>query len=75
MERGLYAWTVGRCGDFLLFVESHSNCHKFLYLPGASEFFLTFEDYTNSIKRGSLDFVEQLPQDIFRESLQLAKQK
>lgn len=74
-ERGFYAWTIERAGDFLLFVEAQKDCYKFLYLPGATEFYLTFEDYTESIKRGVLEFVEQLPEDIFRESLELSKQK
>lgn len=74
-ERGLYAWTIERAGDFLLFVEAQKDCYKFLYLPGASEFYLTFEDYTEAVKRGVLDFVDQLPEDIFQESLELSKQK
>jgi len=75
IERGFYAWTIERAGDFLLFVESQKDCYKFLYMPGANEFYLTFEDFTKSMKRGILDFVEQLPEDIFEESLELAKQK
>ncbi len=75
LDRSLIAFTTERAGDFLLFVEVQKNCYKFLYLPGASEFYLTFEDYTESIKRGVLEFVEQIPEDIFQESLQLSKQK
>jgi hypothetical protein len=75
LDRSLIAFTTERAGDFLLFVEAQKTCYKFLYLPGASEFYLTFEDYTESIKRGVLEFVEQIPEDIFQESLQLSKQK
>ena len=75
LDRSLIAFTTERAGDFLLFVEAQKNCYKFLYLPGASEFYLTFEDYTESIKRGVLEFVEQIPEDIFQESLNLSKQK
>ncbi len=71
----MFAFTTERAGDFLLFVESQKDCYKFLYLPGASDFYLTFEDYTEAIKRGVLDFVDQLPEDIFQESLLLSKQK
>jgi hypothetical protein len=74
-ERSLYAWTIERAGDFLLFVEAQKDCYKFLYLPGATEFYLTFEDYTESIKRGVLEFVDQLPEDVFQESLELSKRK
>jgi hypothetical protein len=75
IERGFYAFNYERAGDFLLFVESQKDCYKFLYMPGANEFYLTLDDYTNSIKRGVLEFVEQLPVDIFEESLELSKQK
>jgi len=72
VPRGFYAFTEERCGDFLLFVESMKDCYKFLYMPGASEFYLTLEDFTNSTKRGILEFVEQLPEDVYQESLSLA---
>ena len=75
LERGFYAFTTERAGDFLLFVESQKDCYKFLCLPGADPFYLTFEDYTESIKRGVLEFVEQLPEDIFIQSIMLSKQK
>lgn len=74
-ERGFYAWTIERAGDFLLFVEAQKDCYKFLYMPGATDFYLTFEDYTNSVKKGVLEFVEQLPEDIFNESIDIASRK
>jgi|LakMenEpi03Aug12_release.lakeMendotaPanAssembly.Ray.scaffolds.fasta_scaffold417275_1 hypothetical protein len=74
-ERGFFAFNHERAGDFLLFVEAQKDCYKFLYLPGATEFYLTFEDYTESIKRGVLEFVDQLPEDVFQESLELSKRK
>lgn len=71
-DRGFYAFNVERAGDFLIYVESSEHSHKFLYVPGASPFHMTFEDFTNSIKKGVLSFVEQLPEDIFKESLELS---
>lgn len=72
LPRGFYAFNVGRAGDFILFVESTSDFHKFLYLPGADPFFLTHEDFSNSIDNNSLAFVEQLPEEIYNESLSLS---
>jgi hypothetical protein len=73
-ERGLYAFIKERCGDFLLFVEEQKDCYKFIYLPGPSDFYLTTEDFTKSIKGQILEFVEQVPEDIFLESVELSKQ-
>jgi len=74
-DKSLYAFTKERCGDFLLFVEAQKDCYKFLYLPGADPFYLTFEDYTKLSKNGTLDFVDQLPDDVFQESLKLSETK
>ena len=72
ISRGFYAFNVERAGDFLIFVETNKNNHKFLYIPGADLFYLSFEDFTKSIQRGVLSFVEQLPEDIYQESLSLS---
>lgn len=70
--RGFYLFNFERAGDGLIFVENSLKCYKFLYVPGADEFFMSHEDYEKSIKRGILSFVEQLPVDIYEESLQLS---
>lgn len=72
VERGFYAFNVERAGDFLIFVESSEDYHKFLYIPGADQFYLTKEDFHNSIKTGVISFVEQLPTNIYEESLTLS---
>jgi hypothetical protein len=71
-ERGFYAFNIERAGDFLIFVKSLEDCHEFLYVPGATQFYMSFKDFTLSIKKGVLSFVEQLPQEIFEESLELS---
>ena len=71
-DRGFYAFNVERAGDFLIYIESSENSHRFLYVPGANPFYMTFEDFTNSVKKGVLSFVEQLPEDVFKESLELS---
>ena len=70
--RGFYVFNFERAGDGLIFVEKNYNCYKFLYIPGADAFYLSKEDFEKSIKRGVLSFVEQLPEDVYEESLLLA---
>jgi hypothetical protein len=70
--KGLYAWNYLHAGSFLLYVESLKDCHKFLFLPGPSEYFLTFEDFTKCVNSNTLEFVEALPNDIFEESIKLS---
>jgi hypothetical protein len=72
IPRGFYAFNLERAGDFLIFVEAQANHYKFLYVPGADPFYLTIEDFTESIKRGVLSFVEELPEDVYQESLLLS---
>jgi hypothetical protein len=72
VPRGFYAFNAQRAGDFLLFVEMFSECYKFVYLPGGDLFYLSFEDFTKAIKTNLLSFVEQLPEDIYEESLSLS---
>jgi hypothetical protein len=69
IPKGMYAWTQIHAGSFLLFVESQKDCYKFLFLPGPSEYFLTFEDFTKCIKTNTLEFVEELPDEIFQETI------
>lgn len=68
--KGLYAWNKFHAGSFLLFVESLSDYCKFLFLPGPTEFCLTKEDFDKNLKSNVLEFVEELPDDIFKETIQ-----
>lgn len=72
-ERGFYAFNIERAGDFIVYVESKKDHHKFLYIPGAEEFCLTHGDFHDSIKKNILTFVEQLPVEIFNETLLLSR--
>lgn len=71
-SRGMYAWTSLHAGSFLLYVESLKDCHKFIFLPGPSEFFLTFENFNECVKSKVLEFVEQLPEDIYEETVEFS---
>ncbi len=72
IPKGMYAWTSLHAGSFLLYVESLKDCHKFIFLPGPSEFFLTFENFSECIKTKILDFVEQLPDEVYNETIQFS---
>lgn len=72
LPRGFYAFNLERAGDALIFVEQQEKHYKFLYIPGADSFFLSIEDFNGSIERGVLSFVEQLPEEIYNESLLLS---
>ena len=72
LDRGFYAWNMERAGDFLIFVESSEDYYKFLYIPGADPFYLTKEDFHTCMKTGIVSLVEQLPKDIYEESLVLS---
>lgn len=72
IPRGFYAFNIERAGDFLIYVEAEKQSYKFLYIPGADPFYLTIQDFTKAIERGVLSFVEQLPEDVYEESLLLS---
>ncbi len=68
----MYAWNAVHAGSFLLYIESLINCHKFVFLPGPSEYFLTLEDFEMALKKGILEFVDVLPDEIYKETLELS---
>jgi hypothetical protein len=73
--RSIFAWNSLRAGDFIIFKESVKDYYDFIYVPGGDPFRLTVEDFTKSVKTGVLEFVEQLPEDVYNESLELTKQQ
>jgi hypothetical protein len=75
LTRGFYAFLKYRCGDFIIFKESYKDYYEFIYVPGGDLFRLTIEDFTKSVKSGMLEFVEQLPEDVYNESLELSTNK
>ncbi len=67
--KGLYAWNSIHAGSFLLYVESLKDCHKFVFLPGPTDYYVTNGDFNDCINSGILEFVESLPDDIFQETI------
>jgi len=65
-DRGLYAFTQHRRGDFLLFLkESTGGVLEFMQLPDRYTLSLTLEEFTSGIQSQLLDFVEQIPLEVF----------
>lgn len=70
--KAMYAWNAIHAGSFLLYVGGPVDCFKFIFLPGPADYFMTHEDFEAAIKKGVLEFVEVLPDDIFQETLMLS---
>jgi len=65
-DRGLYAFTEHRKGDFILFLQETSpEVLEFMHIPDRYVLFLTLEEFNNGFDSKLLDFVEQLPLDVF----------
>lgn len=69
VPKGLYAWNRLEAGSFLLYVESLKDCHKFIFLPGPTNYYLTKEDFNACMDTNTLELVESLPDDIFQETI------
>lgn len=65
MERGVYAFTKHRRGDFILFLKEDKEVLEFMQLPDRYQIFLTKEEFTEGLLTNLLDFVEQVPEDVF----------
>jgi len=64
-DRGLYAFTKHRRGDFILFIKSDKDVLEFMQLPDRYQFFLTKEEFNDGVATRLLDFVEQVPEEVF----------
>lgn len=63
--RGVYAFTKHRRGDFLLFIKEDSEVLEFMQLPDRYKVCLTKEEFHEGVTTKLLDFVEQIPEDVF----------
>ena len=73
LPRSIFAWNRLRAGDFIIFKKEYPEYYEFVYIPGGDQFNLTKEDFHNSVNAGILSFVEQLPEEIYNESLQIVE--
>lgn len=65
LPRSVYAFTKHRRGDFLLFVKEDSEVLEFMQLPDRYQIFLTKEEFHEGITTKLLDFIEQIPEEVF----------
>ncbi len=65
LSRGVYAFTKHRKGDFLLFIKEDSEVLEFMHLPDRFQICLTKEEFSEGVKTKLLDFVEQIPEEVF----------
>lgn len=63
-QRGVYAFTKHRRGDFLLFIKEDSEVLEFMQLPDRYQVCLTKEEFHEGITTKLLDFVEQIPEEV-----------
>lgn len=65
-DRGLYAFTKYRRGDFILFLEETiPGVFEFMQLPDKYTLSLSIDEFNHGKNIKLLDFVEQLPEDVF----------
>ena len=63
--RGVYAFTKHRRGDFLLFIKEDSEVLEFMQLPDRYQVCLTKEEFHEGVTTKLLDFVEQIPEEVY----------
>ena len=63
--RGVYAFTKHRRGDFILFIKEDSEVLEFMQLPDRYQICLTKKEFSEGISTKLLDFVEQIPEEVF----------
>jgi hypothetical protein len=68
-ERGVYAFTQYRRGEFILFIEkTNDDVYVFMHLPDRYNLSFTLEEFSKGLNSGLFDFVEQIPLDVFEVS-------
>jgi hypothetical protein len=65
LSRGVYAFTKYRRGDFILFIKEDSEVLEFMQLPDRYQICLTKEEFAKGVKTKLLEFVEQIPEEVF----------
>lgn len=64
--RGLYAFTKYKRGEFLLFINLvDNNTFEFMELPSRLQYFISAEDFNNGIVTNLIEFVNEVPLDVF----------
>ena len=65
-KRGLYAFTKYKRGEFLLYICSiDENTFEFMQLPSCLQFFISADDFNNGVVTNLLEYVNEVPLDVF----------
>lgn len=65
-ERGVYAITKYRRGDFVLFIKKENDgTLKFMRLPDCTKFHVTGDDFNTGIVTKLFEWVECLPVEVY----------
>ena len=65
-KRGLYAFTKYKRGEFLLYIDKvDDNTFEFMQLPNCLQFFISAEDFNNGVITNLLEYVNEIPFDVF----------
>jgi hypothetical protein len=67
--RGVYAFTKHRRGDFILFIKEDSEVLEFMQLPDRYQICLTKKEFSEGLSTKLLDFVEQIPEEVFEVAI------
>lgn len=73
-ERGIYMFNAQHAGSSLVYVQTHKDYHEFIFLPGPSKFLIAFQEFTKAIKTKVLELAEDLPDEIYNETIKCYKQ-
>ena len=68
VKRGLYAF-LQRKGEFLLFVKEEELSYRFMQLPDRFEFYVTKNEFQKAMTKNTLDFIEQIPEEVYEVSI------
>ena len=65
IDRGMYAFTKYKKGEFLVYIDSDELCYNFMQLPDRLPMSLTKNTFKESYKGKVFEYLEQLPEDVY----------
>jgi len=65
IERGMYAFTKYKKGEFLVYIDSDDLCYNFMQLPDRISISLTKKTFEESYKGKVFELIEQLPEEVY----------
>ena len=69
IERGMYAFTKYKKGEFLVFIDADELCYNFMQLPDRIFMSLTKKTFEDSYIGKVFEYIEQLPEDVYEVAI------